>query len=134
MKLSTRSLASASSSRPWLTVGIWVLLIAAAIVCIYLLMADATTTDMTFTNNPGSLRGYKLIDEGFPEKGATSAEEFVIVRSPTLTVDDPAFPEETRAVFGALLGGWNWYLPHWLDWLPELHIEAGEAPGVKSDE
>ena len=32
----------------------------------------------------------------------------------------------------ALLGEWNWYLPRWLDWLPELHVEgdpeATEAP------
>ncbi len=25
-----------------------------------------------------------------------------------------------------LLGKWNWYLPRWLSWLPELHVE-GEA-------
>jgi RND superfamily putative drug exporter len=24
----------------------------------------------------------------------------------------------------ALLGRWNWYLPKWLDWLPELHVEG----------
>jgi RND superfamily putative drug exporter len=24
----------------------------------------------------------------------------------------------------ALLGGWNWYLPSWLNWLPELHVEG----------
>jgi RND superfamily putative drug exporter len=23
-----------------------------------------------------------------------------------------------------LLGRWNWYLPHWLDWLPQLQVEA----------
>jgi putative drug exporter of the RND superfamily len=22
-----------------------------------------------------------------------------------------------------LLGRWNWYLPHWLDWLPRLQVE-----------
>jgi hypothetical protein len=22
-----------------------------------------------------------------------------------------------------LLGKWNWYLPSWLNWLPELHVE-----------
>ena len=27
----------------------------------------------------------------------------------------------------ALLGGWNWYLPRWLEWLPELHVD-GEHP------
>ena len=34
----------------------------------------------------------------------------------------------------ALLGGWNWYLPSWLDWLPELHVEGRAsdpaAPGA----
>ena len=23
-----------------------------------------------------------------------------------------------------VLGKWNWYLPSWLDWLPELHVEG----------
>jgi RND superfamily putative drug exporter len=32
-----------------------------------------------------------------------------------------------------LLGGWNWYLPGWLDWLPRLQIESRAAPsGVAS--
>ena len=26
-----------------------------------------------------------------------------------------------------LLGDWNWYLPHWLDWLPKFE-HHGEAP------
>jgi RND superfamily putative drug exporter len=25
-----------------------------------------------------------------------------------------------------LLGDWNWYLPKWLDWLPQLHVEGRE--------
>jgi uncharacterized membrane protein YdfJ with MMPL/SSD domain len=24
-----------------------------------------------------------------------------------------------------LLGDWNWYLPKWLDWLPDFHVEGG---------
>jgi RND superfamily putative drug exporter len=24
----------------------------------------------------------------------------------------------------SLLGSWNWYLPSWLGWLPELHVEG----------
>ena len=32
----------------------------------------------------------------------------------------------------AVLGEWNWYLPSWLSWLPELHVEGdpetGESP------
>jgi RND superfamily putative drug exporter len=27
-----------------------------------------------------------------------------------------------------LLGRWNWYLPTWLDWLPELHVEGDAEP------
>ena len=28
----------------------------------------------------------------------------------------------------ALLGPWNWYLPTWLNWLPELHVEGDSQP------
>jgi RND superfamily putative drug exporter len=28
----------------------------------------------------------------------------------------------------ALLGRWNWYLPTWLSWLPELHVEGDPDP------
>jgi uncharacterized membrane protein YdfJ with MMPL/SSD domain len=28
----------------------------------------------------------------------------------------------------ALLGRWNWYLPNWLNWLPELHVEGDPEP------
>ena len=27
-----------------------------------------------------------------------------------------------------LLGEWNWYLPSWLEWLPEVHVEGEEPP------
>jgi RND superfamily putative drug exporter len=27
----------------------------------------------------------------------------------------------------ALLGRWNWYLPSWLSWMPELHVEGDAA-------
>ena len=35
-----------------------------------------------------------------------------------------------------LLGDWNWYLPRWLEWLPNVSVEgrqplAGEAPGTE---
>ena len=32
-----------------------------------------------------------------------------------------------------LLGDWNWYLPSWLGWIPEVHVEghAAEEPAVK---
>jgi uncharacterized membrane protein YdfJ with MMPL/SSD domain len=27
-----------------------------------------------------------------------------------------------------LLGTWNWYLPSWLRWLPDVHVEGAEPP------
>jgi hypothetical protein len=42
-----------------------------------------------------------------------------------------------------LLGGWNWYLPSWLDWLSKAHVEgdvrhgsrpAGGVPVVRPEE
>ena len=27
-----------------------------------------------------------------------------------------------------LLGSWNWYLPSWLGWLPNVHVEGAEPP------
>jgi RND superfamily putative drug exporter len=30
----------------------------------------------------------------------------------------------------ALLGRWNWYLPRWLQWLPELQVEGRHHPAV----
>jgi uncharacterized membrane protein YdfJ with MMPL/SSD domain len=29
-----------------------------------------------------------------------------------------------------LLGRWNWYLPRWLEWLPNVHVEAPPAPAT----
>ncbi|MCW2767485.1 MAG: hypothetical protein JWO11_3444 [Nocardioides sp.] len=29
-----------------------------------------------------------------------------------------------------LLGKWNWYLPGWLNWLPELHVEGDPPPAA----
>ncbi|MDQ4018303.1 MAG: MMPL family transporter, partial [Actinomycetota bacterium] len=31
-----------------------------------------------------------------------------------------------------LLGRWNWYLPSWLGWLPDVHVEGREEPQVQT--
>jgi RND superfamily putative drug exporter len=32
-----------------------------------------------------------------------------------------------------LLGRWNWYLPSWLNWLPELHVEGDPDSGPPAE-
>ena len=32
-----------------------------------------------------------------------------------------------------LLGKWNWYLPQWLEWLPDLHVEGGAEGQAQHD-
>jgi RND superfamily putative drug exporter len=31
-----------------------------------------------------------------------------------------------------LLGDWNWYLPRWLAWLPQVHVESDPGAGAAS--
>ena len=31
-----------------------------------------------------------------------------------------------------LLGRWNWYLPSWLNWMPELYVEGDPSPFLPS--
>jgi RND superfamily putative drug exporter len=33
-----------------------------------------------------------------------------------------------------LLGDWNWYLPHWLEWLPRVGAERDAAEPIKPDD
>lgn len=100
-QLSTESLARGSARRPWLTIGSWVLVLIIALALVSTLLADALTTEFTFTTTPESKRGADLIEElrGLP----FSTNEVVIVQSDSLTVDDPAFEEFVTDIYGKLL-------------------------------
>jgi RND superfamily putative drug exporter len=74
-----------------LVVGGWVVLLAVAISLMVTMLADGLTTAFVFVNTPESQRGVDLAEEmrGLPR----STNEVVIVRSDTLTIDDPAFQQ-----------------------------------------
>jgi RND superfamily putative drug exporter len=95
VSLTTESLARASSRRPWLTLGIWVLVIIAAGITSSRLLAGALTTDVAFTNQPEAKRAADLVEARFGNPGVT---ELFIMDSPTLTVDDGRFQAEVRAL------------------------------------
>ena len=100
--VSTAGLARASARRPWSVVGVWALVLVAAIAAQGIL-GDSTTTEFNFTNDPEAVRGLNLIeDSGL--RGGDPVRETVIVRSDDNTVDDQAFRarvEETTAALRA---------------------------------
>ena len=101
INLSTEALASASARRPWITVAIWAVVIAGAIVINSTLLGDALTTQFAFSNNPDSERADKLLEERLnrPHK----VNEVVIVQSNELTVDDKLFRERVEEVYTRIM-------------------------------
>ena len=94
---STEGMARASARRPWITLGLWVLAIAAAGWISSQYLADALTTSADFTNSPEAVQAEELLEERFGEEGIT---EILILSSDDSTVDDPAFEQAVRAVQG----------------------------------
>ncbi len=89
MRISPQTLARTSSRRPWLTVGIWVAVIAVAMVISSTLLSDSLTNETRFVNNPEAKRALQLIEDRLRGKQGTT--EMVIFQSNTTTVDDPTY-------------------------------------------
>lgn len=102
MNLSTESLARASATHPWRTVGVWAAVLVVAVVLVVTLLADGLTTEFIYTNNPDSKVGDALLEERL--RGPRRVNEVVIVQSDDLTVDDPLFEGKVREVFAAISG------------------------------
>ena len=89
--LSTAHLARLCARRPWLTIGAWLLLVVISLLVVGALLGDALTTDDGFTNNHDSKAAEMLIAERLDI--AEPVSDIVLVRSATLTVDDPQFEQ-----------------------------------------
>ena len=87
--ISPQRLARVSSRRPWWTVGIWLVALVVAAVTSGLLLGDALTTDMSYTNNPEAKRAEDLIEARL--RGPEQNHEIIVVRSRSQTVDDAGF-------------------------------------------
>jgi RND superfamily putative drug exporter len=86
----TERLARAAAIHPWRTLAVWVALIAVAVVGTATLLGSGLTQDMQFRGDkPDSLTGLELVQDRLT--GPQRFNEFVIVRSEGLTVDDPAY-------------------------------------------
>jgi RND superfamily putative drug exporter len=125
--LSTPGLARVCAHHPWRTLAAWLVVLALAVASATGL-ADVLTTAVTMTNEPESVQGLHLIEARFrPFEPAT---ETIIVRSESLTVDDPAFRavvEQTTAALagldGVVAGASNYY---------QAEAGAPEAEGLVS--
>ena len=90
----TEWLAVRSSRHPWRVIGAWALLVAASVLVIVLLLGDALTTEANIAGDPESKRAERLLEERL--RGTPPVREIVVVRSATLTVDDPGYEEFVR--------------------------------------
>ena len=73
------------------------MVVVVAIVLMSAWLSDALTTEFKFTNNPDSMRSDKLLEKRL--RGPKKANDIVIVRSDTLTVNDPVFKRRVESLF-----------------------------------
>jgi RND superfamily putative drug exporter len=102
MRINPETLAKASSRHPWRVIGAWVGLMVVMGVVSATLLGGVLTNDIAFTNTPESIKAQHVIDAQFTPKQAGVDTEYVIVQSPTLTVDDPAFEAYVNQLQAAL--------------------------------
>ena len=104
MFFSTEGLARACAVHSKRTLAAWLVVVLASFVVIALLLGGALTSDGDITSTPESKQADALIEESFPPRPAPS--EIVVVRSDSLTVDEPAFEAKVRRISerGEVLG------------------------------
>jgi len=100
----TERLARASARRPWLVVGIWIVVL---VIGGFLASGinGVLTSDFKFTTKPESAKADQLLQDRL--RGPDRAHEQVLLRSTTATVDDPAFRAPAELLIGEMrvLGG-----------------------------
>jgi len=114
----TEKLARTCARRPWVTVAIWVVAIAAAVMAMNLFLSDALVTEVRSTNDPESQVALDLVNERLGQTEDTTLDEVIIVRSATYTVDDAQFADVVNGIYADLtalgpnvvLGGATYYM------------------------
>jgi RND superfamily putative drug exporter len=94
----TERLARLSSRRPWLVVGVWLVVILTAVVLVSMFLAFEGEAEITRTTE--SKQAQRILDEGFPQQAASgqTITEVVVVRAE----DGRARSAATRAQVAAL--------------------------------
>ena len=95
----TGRLARTAVRHPWRVVGSWSGAVVLALAAMALAFGDLDP-EGRLTSQPESVRAHELKEHHFGEEHA--ATEFVLVRSETLSADEPAFRERIGAVLAEL--------------------------------
>ncbi len=99
---STMSTASACARHPWRVLSIWAVAVFLAVFATFTGLSSALTTDVSFTNNPESLKGANLLTERL--RGVSPVSETVVVHSDTLAITDPQFQSVVQKTTQQLAG------------------------------
>lgn len=99
MPFGTEVLARASAGKPWRTVGIWIAMLVLAGVASSVLLGDALTGSIEFTDSPDSVQAQQLVEE---IRGEISDSEFVVISSNGTTADDPTYAKYVTEIQATL--------------------------------
>ena len=97
----TQLLARISVQKPWVTVGVWIVLVVIGAALTQRLLDSATTTEFRLSGSAESERAAKLLKDRL--RGPEPVTEIVIVQSESLTVDAPEFQQKVEAVYGEIV-------------------------------
>jgi RND superfamily putative drug exporter len=100
MRLNTESVARASSRRPWLTLGIWVVGLIASVMLSSALLGDALTTDVDFTDEPEAKQALQLVEEKLRPESFT---ELLLITSESTAASEPAYAAYIEELRGAVV-------------------------------
>ncbi len=95
----TERLARFSARRPWLTIAAWLVIVVAA-GGLLVAFGDSLQAADDFIGHPESKQAEELLADRIP--GSDADIEIVVIRSTTLTVDDPAYAARVRELAAAI--------------------------------
>src|SRR5215204_395321 len=87
----TERLARACASRPWRVLSGWVLAVVVSVMVIATFLGDALTNQAEVATQTDSKRADELLAEQM--RSGSEPTDVVVVRSQTLTAEDPAFQD-----------------------------------------
>ncbi|MFA5809684.1 MAG: MMPL family transporter [Thermoleophilia bacterium] len=102
LRLSTGMLARGCASRPWLTIGIWMLILTLSIISVVFFLGSSLTTEMKFNRPMDSEQGRMLLAEKL--RGPDRIKEIIIIHSENSTVDDPVFKSQVDQLAQEITG------------------------------